>query len=84
MVRWPTHRKTRAPIPRLQSIVEAGLTTPFAIGLATGISETEIALLMVNRIEPTDEQRKKLDALLKNYKLAVKLVNVETMRGRLR
>lgn len=83
MVRWPTHRKARTPIPRLQSIVEAGLTTPFAIGLATGISEREIGLLMIGRIEPTEEQRKKLDALLKNYKLAVKLVNVETMKGRL-
>jgi hypothetical protein len=83
MVRWPTHRKARDPIPRLRGIVEAGLTTPFAIGLATDISEKEIALLMVGRIEPTEEQRKKLDALLKNYKLAVKLVNSETMKGRL-
>lgn len=83
MVKWPTHRKARSPIPRLQSIVEAGLTTSFAIGLATDISEKEIALLMVGRIEPTEQQRERLDALLKNYKLAVKLVNAETMKGRL-
>jgi hypothetical protein len=80
MVRWPTHK---AEISRLQSIVEAGLTTPFAVGLACDIPEKEIALVMVGRIEPTEEQRNKLDALLKNYKLAVKLVNVETMTGRL-
>jgi hypothetical protein len=67
----------------LQSIVEAGLTTTFAIGLAANISEKEIALLMVGRIEPTAEQRERLDKLLKNYKLAVKLVNAETMKGRL-
>ena len=68
-------RKGHAPIPRLQSIVEAGLTTPFAIGHAAGISEKEIALLMVGRIEPTEQEREKLEELLKNYKIAVKLVN---------
>lgn len=58
-------------------------SAPFAIGLATDISEKEIALLMVGRIEPTEEQRERLEGLLKNYKLAIKLVNAETMKGRL-
>jgi hypothetical protein len=85
MVRWPTHRKRKArpPIPRLQSIVEAGLTTTYAISIATGISEKEIGLLMVGRIEPTDEQCEILNKLLKNYKVAIKFVNVETIKGRL-
>lgn len=30
-----------------------------------------------------EQQRERLDALLKNYKRAVKLVNAETMKGRL-
>lgn len=47
-----------------------------AIGIATGLSENEVAA-------PTDEQREQLDALLRNYKLAIKLVNVETMKERL-
>jgi hypothetical protein len=82
MVKWPTHKKARNPIQRLQGLVEAGLTT-FAIGMATGISEKEIGLLMVERIEPTKDQREILEKLVKNYKLAIKLVNAETMKGRL-
>jgi hypothetical protein len=82
-MKFRTPRRQNPPIPRLQAIVEAGLTTSFAIGLATDISEKEIALLMVGRIEPTEQQREKLEALLKNYKLAIKLVNAETMKGRL-
>jgi hypothetical protein len=38
---------------------------------------------MVVRIEPTEDQRETLENLLKNCKLAVKLVNTETMKGRL-
>jgi hypothetical protein len=38
---------------------------------------------MVGRIEPTEEQRERLDELLKNYRLAIKMVNAETMKGRL-
>lgn len=61
---------------RLQSIVDAGLTTPLAIGIATGLSENEI-------VSPTEEQRNRLDALLKNYQLATKRVNIRTLRNRL-
>ncbi|MEX2110986.1 MAG: hypothetical protein WD802_10305 [Gemmatimonadaceae bacterium] len=51
--------------------------------MATGISEREMGLLLVGRIEPTDGQRDQLGKLLKNYKLATKLENAEMMKGRL-
>lgn len=60
-----------------------GLRAAFTIALATGISEREVGLLLVGHIEPTDEQRETLDNLIKNYERAIKLVNAETMKGRL-
>lgn len=83
MVRLPILRTIPSPIPRLQSIIEGGLTTPLAIGLVTGISEEEIALLLVARIKPTEDQREKLEELLKSYELVIRLANAETMKGRL-
>lgn len=83
MLRWSTYRKTPSPIPRLQALVAGDLTTAFSIALATGISEREMGLLLVGRIEPTDGQRDQLGKLLKNYKLATKLENAEMMKGRL-
>jgi len=42
-----------------------------------------MGLLLVGRIEPTDDQQETLNKLLKNYKRAITLVNTETMKGRL-
>ena len=43
-----------------------------------------MGLILVEGIEATKEQEKRLEALLKNYRLALKLVNVEIAKGRLR
>jgi len=68
---------------RLRAFLSGGITTPFAVGVATGISEKEMALILVERIEPTTEQERRLATLLKNYNLAVKLVNMEMAKSRL-
>lgn len=68
---------------RLRAFLASGLTSAFAIGVATGISEKEMALLLIERIEPTKEQEEHLEKLLKNYKLAAKLVDMEMAKGRL-
>jgi hypothetical protein len=73
----------RSTIPLLQHVVEAGLTTTLAIGIATGISEAEAVRILAGEIEPTDEQRVILEQLLSDYSHAVKVVNAETMRRRL-
>ena len=60
---------------QLRALISGGVATPLAIGVATSISEKEIALILVERIEPTKEQEERLEKLLKNYQLAGKLVN---------
>jgi hypothetical protein len=49
--------------------------------MATRISEKEMGLLLVQGIEPTNDQRETVNKLVKNYKLAINLVNAETMKG---
>jgi hypothetical protein len=68
---------------RLRSFLSGEITSAFAMSAATGISEKEVALILVERVEPTKEQEKRLAILLKNYELAVKLVNVEMAKGQL-
>jgi len=67
---------------RLRDFLSSGLTTTFAIGVATGIEEEEIARVLLERVEPTAEQAKRLKWLLGNYELAVKLVNIEMAKQR--
>jgi hypothetical protein len=69
---------------RLRAFLSAGLTSTFAIAVATGISEKEMTLILGERIKPTEEQEQCLAKLLKNYSLATMLVNVGTMNARLR
>lgn len=66
----------------ISELVRAGLTTWFAIGVVTGLTAEEIELAMAGRFIPTNGQREALARLLKNYELAIKLVNAETMKGR--
>lgn len=75
--------QSRFSVPKLHGLVEAGLTSLFAIGLVTGISEKELGPLVLGRIEPTNRQRKTLERLLRNYEFAIRLVNSETLKGRL-
>jgi hypothetical protein len=70
-------------IPQLRFVVEAGLTTLFAIAVATGVSEQEAALLLAGEIEPTDEQRGQFQGLLRDYGRAIKAVNAASMKQRL-
>lgn len=60
----------------LLHVVEAGLTTPLAIAIATGIGE-------LSAVAPTDDQREILGGLLRNYRAAIRIVNSETMKERL-
>jgi hypothetical protein len=83
LVRFKTRLNRKTAVHRLQGVIDAGLTSAFAIGMATGISQKEIELFLVRRIEPTADQETALEKLLKNHKLAIKLVNAETMKGRL-
>lgn len=83
MVRIPAPRTEPSEIPRLQYVVEAGLTTVFAIAVATGISEDEATRLLAGEIEPTDDQRELLRGLLRDYARMVAVVNAETLKHRL-
>jgi hypothetical protein len=67
----------------IADVVRGGLTTSFAIGVVTGLTAEEIELLMAGRLNPTDEQCEAINRLLRNYELAIKLVNAETMKGTL-
>jgi hypothetical protein len=83
MVRIPEPRVSRSEIVKLQFVVDAGLTTVFAIAVATGISEDEAGRVLAGEIEPTDEQRERLKALLRDYSRAIVTVNAETLKRRL-
>jgi hypothetical protein len=73
----------RSTIPLLQHVVEAGLTSTFAIAVATGISEAEALRVLAGEIEPTDDQRVLLERLLEQYAEAIRIVNAETMKQRI-
>lgn len=77
-----TGRKV-SEVPRLRSVVEAGLTSLSVISLVSGISEREISRLIVEEIEPTAMQREILERLLWNYRFAIQFVNAETLKGRI-
>jgi hypothetical protein len=61
-------------------VIAAGLTTAFAIAMALGSSEQRMKLYL-SRIEPDDDELEKMEKLAKNYRRAIKLVNVETAKG---
>ena len=82
MVRIPEPRILPSTIPRLQLVADAGLTSIFAISVATGLSDVEANRLIAGEIEPTDEQRETLEALFADYARAIREVNAETMRRR--
>jgi len=82
MVRIPEKRVQPSIIPLLQHVVAAGLTTTFAVAVATGISEAEAELLLAGQIEPTDEQREQLERLLSDYARAIRAINAETLKRR--
>jgi len=77
-----TGRKV-SEVPRLRSVVEAGLTSSSVISLVSGISEREISRLIVEEIEPTAMQREILERLLWNYRFGIQFVNAETLKGRI-
>jgi hypothetical protein len=83
MVRIPEPRSRASLIPLLQHVVDAGLTTTFAIAVAIGLSEHEATLLLAGEIEATDEQRLQLERLLAAYAQAISVVNAETLKRRL-
>lgn len=63
--------------------MEAGLTSASVISLVSGISEREISRLIVKGIEPPAMKQEILERLLWNYRFAIQLVNVETLKGRI-
>jgi hypothetical protein len=82
-MRIPEPGTQASVIPLLQSVVDAGLTTLFAISVAVGMSEGEAARVLGGEIEPTDQQREALESLIGEYAAAVKLVNAATLKRRL-
>jgi hypothetical protein len=73
----------RLALITIADIVHGGLTTSFAIGVVVGLTTQEIELAMAGKLVPTAAQGEALNRLLKNYELAIKLVNAATMVRRL-
>lgn len=68
------------PIETIGALARTGLTTPFVVGMVTGIEPNRIERLLRREIEPTDFENCVVESLVTDYRLAVTIVNTERFK----
>jgi hypothetical protein len=68
------------PIKVLHTLVAIGLTTPYVVGVVTGIEPNRIQRLLSREIEPTDFEKCVFESLVADYKMVVTIVNTERFK----